>query len=510
MDKSLKFLTNHKFLYIYATLLIIVCYALLPLMNYEYLFTLQEHSFWVKGHTFMTETVNDHGGWIVYISTYLTQYFYHPWLGSTIIIAIWVFIYFLLNKTVKLSDRFTFWPLICLCKLPFCLLSLGYWIYYDKCPGYAFVPTAYALIIALIAFIINLPLQKIKNEYFTYAKASIIVLAILLISPYTVHNQFAVTMSDSNFRHELNMIHALEEYRYQDIIEESPKVLDKDHEHPTNLMVMMRNIALLNTDQLIEKMFEYDNTTVLPTMTDSLKVHLASQAGSLLYYHYGLVNYAYRWAIENSVKNYMTFDRMKMLIRCAIFNKEFEVAMKYINILKASTFHRDWAKEHEAWIMDNRLFMESQDYQFITPLLVYDNELDSDNSNVMLYILEHYSNFNFSDYPKEELSMASSLFLRYEEEFMIHFLNFTQNHPQDTAPIIAQQAAYLLGPTELSPVDVSQYPFDIYMKTLFQNFNQDYQAAEGKEEAQKANSLRDKYGNTYWWYYYFQPELKYY
>lgn len=510
MNKSLKFLLNNKFLYLYALIFIVVCYALLPMMNSEYLFTLQEHSFWMKGHTFMMETVNDRGGWIVYISTYLTQYLYYPWLGSTILIALWLLIYFLINWTVKLPDSLTFLPLLCLCKLPYYVLSLGYWIYYDKCPGYAFVPTLYALLIALVAFLINFALRKLQNKYIPYIKTAVIILAILIVSPYKVHNQFGVTMNDNNFRKELRMIHALDECRYQDIIDESPKVHDAEHEHPTNLMVMARNIALLNTDQLIEKMFEYDNTTVLPTKSDSLKVRLASQAGPLLYYHYGLINYAYRWTIENSVKYNMTYDRMKMLIRCAIFNKEFEVAIKYINILKATKFHRNWAIEHEAWIMDNRLFMESPDYQFITPLMARDNELDNDDSNVMLYILDYFSNYNSSEYPMEELSMASSLLLQREEEFMIHFYNFTQNHPQDQSPIIAQEAAYLLGPTDLSPVDVSQYPFDIDMKTRFQTFNQDYQASEGKDEDQKANSLKEKHGNTYWWYYYFHPEFKYY
>lgn len=498
---------KHKFSYLYAIIFIIVCYVLLPIMNSDYLFALQEQSFWTKGHTFMSETVNDYG-WLAYIGAYLTQYLYYPWLGSTILILSWVFICFLLNRIFNLSDKFAFVPYLAIFNLPLSVLSLGYWIYYSKDPGYAFVPTINVLAFAIVFFVLNLLLRKIKNKPFNYCKIATIVLMLCAYLPK--YHEVKTTLFDKNFHRELRMYKAIDECRYEDVLAEAPKMTDADKEHPTNLMVMLRNVALLNTGQLIETLFDYDNTTVLPQTSDSLHVRLASQAGPMLYYQYGFINYAYRWAIESFVKQNMSFDKMKMLIRCAIFNHEVDVAIKYISILKSSTFHRKWALEHEAMLLDSRLFVESTEYINISPLISQENILDDDDANVMLYILDSFSNFNTSAQPIEELSITSSLMLQAEEETMIHFYNFAQNHPQMDAPIAAQEAAILLGPTELSPIDVSGYPFSDDIKSRFLQFTQEYNRQKSDDESAKASELAPQFGTSYWWYYTFHPDFKYY
>ncbi len=502
-----------KLSYIYALIFIIVCYILLPVMNSDYLFTLQERSLWVNGHTFMTETVG-RDGWIGYIGCYLTQYFYYPWLGSTIIIALWLVICYILNKVMELPDAFTFVPYLTIWFLPVYLLSLGYWVYFIKTPGYPFIPTIYALILSLVCLIINILFRNIKNDYFRIFRLIFVVSLLSIIKPYDFnkYHEFGITLKNDNYRHELKMYKAVDENRWNDVLAEAPKQENKDHKHPTNLMVMFKNLALLNTDQLLEKAFDYDNCGTAPQTSDDLKVKLFVQAGPMLYYHYGLVNYAYRWSIENSVKYNFSVNSLKMLVRCAIYNQEFDVAMKYISILKSTTFYKDWAKKQEAMIRDSRLFMESEDYQRISVLQTKGNELDDDLSNISKYILDHFSNYNSSTYPFEDLSIVSSLLLQREDEFMIHFYNYIQNHSEDPTPKIMQEAAYFIGPTEMSPVDVSLFPFDMNIKDAFANFNEEYRvrSAQGEADSNIAKSLLPMYGNTYWWYYFFHSELKFY
>lgn len=493
---------------------IIVCYILLPIMNLDYLFALQEHSLWVKGRTFMMDTVADRGGWISYIACYLTQYFYYPWLGSTFLIALWVVIYYLLNKAFNLTDAWSFIPLLILTFFPIQVLSLGYWLYISKCPGFAFIPTLYACIIAVFILCVSFMISFIKNDNIRKYKAVLLVPIFIVIlssfcKSFAKYDQFAVTLNDVNFKHELRMYKAVEECRWEDVIKEAPKQLDAKHKKPTSLMVLFNTIALLNTNQLIETIFTYDNCGTLPAKYDDTKITIAKQAGPLLYYYYGLVNYSYRWAIGNSVKYYPQVDNLKMLTRCAIFNQEFDVAMKYINILKNTTFYRSWALEQQSMIMDSRKYMETAEYNYVSPLVDVQDELDTDNSNIFDYILDHFSNFNTSAYPKEELSIVASLLLQHEEEFMIHFYNFTQNHPQAAMPTSMQEAAYLIGPTDLSPIDISQYPFDMNVKTSFAQFNEDYNINKSMRMSDKesANKMKAIHGTTYWWYYYFYSKL---
>ena len=507
---------RHFLPYIYLLVFVIGCYILLPIMNHDYLFALQEHSLWVKGHTFMTETISDHGGWVAYIGAYLTQYFYYPWLGSSILIAFWVIIYFLCQKACRFSGKLSFIPFLPLLLLPAEVLSLGYHIYDSKCVGFAFITTIYIVIFAVCIFVISLFLRRFKTKDAQLAKQCfvivLLILAILSLNSTPSYRGLSTTFFDRNFHHELRMYQAADECRWEDVLSEAPTMLGENHEKPTNLMIMLRNIALLNTDKLMDNTFEYDNCGTIPATNDSVKVKMSLQAGPMLYYLYGMVNYANRWAIENSVKYYLNIDNLKMLVRCAIMNQEFDVAMKYINILKSTTFYRKWAKEREAMLIDNRLLIQTEEYNCIAPLVPYNDELDIDDSNVEQYILDYYSNFNSSEQVIQELSIASSLLLQHEEEFMIHFYNFAQRHPDTPAPKSMQEAAYLIGPTELSPIDVSQYPFDNNIKASFAQFNTDYHTykSQNMSDADIAEKMRPLYGTTYWWYYYFNPELKFY
>lgn len=507
--------------YIYSLIFVIGCYILLPVMNYDYLFEIQEHSLWVKGHTFMVETVNDHGGWLAYIGAYLTQYFYYPWLGTTILVVLWLLIYFFTEKiweeTKGTHSKARIIPFIIPVFLLFHVLSLGYWIYYAKSPGYTFIPTLVTFVITFIGYIINLIVKKYTKDRL-YGCINGIILFVITLSvvfttrKYSTRFAYSTTLSDKNFRAELRMYRAADEGRWEDILAEAPKQLDTDHPKPTLLMVLLKNLALLNTDKLLDDCMKYDNCFAEPQPSDSLKISLASQAGPMLYYHYGLINYSYRWAIENSVKYYPTVDNLKILIRCAIFNQEFDVAMKYISILKSTTFYRSWAREQEAMIHDSQLFMNSREFQEIGRLIALDDELDNDESNVGFYILDHFSNFNSKQHHIEQLSIMSSLLLQQPEESMVHFYTYYTHHQSEPTPTCLQEAAYLIGPTDMSPVDVSKFPFDDTVKMTFNDFNQAYQSArsQGQSDETIASSLRNQFGTSYYWYYYFNPELKFY
>ena len=106
--------------YIYLFAFITVAYILLPVMNAESLYTIQDNNVFINGHTFMMDTVQHAGGWGVWISCYLTQFFYYPWLGSTILILLWVVIYWITIWMFDISNKWSFLALI----IPLLLLSI--------------------------------------------------------------------------------------------------------------------------------------------------------------------------------------------------------------------------------------------------------------------------------------------------------------------------------------------------------------------------------------------------
>ena len=52
-----------------------------------------------------------------------------------------------------------------------------------------------------------------------------------------------------------------------------------------------------------------------------------------------------------------------MMARAALLNREFEMAEKYLAMLKTSLFHRQWAIERERWIFNSTDYLQSLEYQ---------------------------------------------------------------------------------------------------------------------------------------------------
>ncbi|MBW6536186.1 MAG: hypothetical protein K0B11_14350 [Mariniphaga sp.] len=112
------------------------------------------------------------------------------------------------------------------------------------------------------------------------------------------------------------------------------------------LTLFLNNIALAETGQLTERLFEFpqspDGETLFlkwETMGEVLR------RGGHFYYTVGLVNEAHRWAYEYMVIRGYTPEGLKMLIKTELINGNYKVASKYIEILSQSVFYRNEARE---------------------------------------------------------------------------------------------------------------------------------------------------------------------
>lgn len=566
-------LKNIKIRHINIIAFIILAYLFLPVWNDDLLYTWQEYSVFISGKTFMTEMLREHG-LFAWVGCYLTQFFYYPWLGSSMLIAIWVASYYCIADAFKLKDEFSTIALIPVVCLLMSVIEVGYWIYYLDSPGYCFSNSIILLVASLVTWGVSkivkpilglclkgkaldiaapiilimcveamLSLLGFRRESFKHGsyesmsmalpfiavRASFILLAVpyhafvgndkrtLSIVTGVMGGLFAtlgaltniVNVSDNNFHSELRMYRALDEMRYEDVISEA----GQNKQEPTSLMVLYKNIALMHTGQMTE-MFKTNSCGTMPNVDKDFHVRTASISGEMVYYQFGQMNYAYRWAIENSVKHGMTNARLKMLARCAIFNQEFDVARKYLTMLKATTFYRKWAQERERWTVYAADFFNSKEYQSIEPLLNEDiNDLDNDNGSCEKWVLEHFADLirPTSDMV-EELIMCTSLWVEDEYSFLIHFYDYYQKHNNQPTPQLYQEALILLGGVDESPITIDNYPFDTNVKERFSSFINEYRSlsTQGLKPEQIAAKLKPLYGETYWWYYYFYTDFNIY
>lgn len=132
-------------------ILLLICYAwcLLVLGIADLLFTIQNFTPWMGTWDFWIENVTHPGGLREWIGYFLTQFFYYPWLGATLLVACWALSTLALIKANRLRDGWQLTACIPMVALLAGITELGYWIFCLKARSFWFGPTLGLLAISL-------------------------------------------------------------------------------------------------------------------------------------------------------------------------------------------------------------------------------------------------------------------------------------------------------------------------------------------------------------------------
>lgn len=139
----------------------------------------------------------------------------------------------------------------------------------------------------------------------------------------------------------------------------------KHHQPHTEMSSSAVNLALAMTGQMPNKLFEYyqcgidglilmqkrDNIQMLPTME--------------AFYRLGLINLAQWYAFEaqQAIPNQNQSARLtKRLAECNLINGRYDVAQKYIDLLKQTQFYSHWAVKAEQLLWDDVLIGQHNEY----------------------------------------------------------------------------------------------------------------------------------------------------
>lgn len=312
---------------------------------------------------------------------------------------------------------------------------------------------------------------------------------------------------DSNYHSELRMMRALEHRDWDTII----KTVQEQKGHPTRQMILIRNLALLNTNRLGDEMFTFDNETVLPTTYDSLNVRMAKTAAPEIYLQYGKTNFCYRWCIENGVEYGFNVVHLRHMAKTCILSKEFNLALKYINLLKRTTFHKKEAMRLEAMVFNPSIVEADEEMKSVINLIDANDMLDADNSACDIYLTQYFSQVTSHNPVLADLVTSYTLFVKNNELFWTRFMNYGILHEGEHIPQHYLEAAYLFGNIDNNPV-FDDLQFDLSMVQSYSNFQISMYnlKQKGFSEKEIAAELKKTFGKTYWWYYYFVLENKFY
>lgn len=107
----------------------------------DVLYRLQELSLWLPSRYFFHISNFYPGGMLTWAAAFMTQFFFHPWLGVLLLIITWAAIMALLCWLFRLQGPWRVLTLLVPLALMACLVQTGYWIYYMKLQGHPWVPS---------------------------------------------------------------------------------------------------------------------------------------------------------------------------------------------------------------------------------------------------------------------------------------------------------------------------------------------------------------------------------
>lgn len=307
---------------------------------------------------------------------------------------------------------------------------------------------------------------------------------------------YFLSYRDSNFMTELKMLQSIEKNDWAQVV----SIREKQNEKPTRLIVMFNNLALYKSGLAGDRMFTMENNSVLHNQSRNNSMIMIKYGAKPLYFQYGLINYCYRWCMEDMVEYGMTVQGLKYMVKCALMNGELALANKYNAVLGQTLFHKQWADKYQKYIDNSQLIEEDAEFKAILPLKAYQNRMDKDNYLLEYYILNHFATMRGGPPELVELSIQCNLIIKNVARFWPRFFQYVNTH--DRIPVHYQEAALIYSFLE-GNVDISHIKFDDEIVANFENLvSMSKEYAEMTDEYNK-NIFKPLFGKTFWYYYFF-------
>jgi hypothetical protein len=112
----------------------------------EYLWKVQELNLFLDTPLFLRQQMVTSGWLLTWLGTYLTEFFFHPWMGVLLLCSLWALLVYVMARAFRVPPS---WWVVLLVPVALLLLmdvDLGYWIYYLKLRGHFFAATIGTLI----------------------------------------------------------------------------------------------------------------------------------------------------------------------------------------------------------------------------------------------------------------------------------------------------------------------------------------------------------------------------
>ena len=334
---------------------------------------------------------------------------------------------------------------------------------------------------ALSAFIEPSPTPVQTSTKRTVVAYSAITLAVSVIACLGV---WQFMFKDYNYLAEMRMVRYALDDDWQGVIAEAQRT-----SRPSRTMVLLKNVALMNTGELGNRSYVLSNDGRDIKNPEGLMVTSMQIAAPVVYYNYGKTIFATRWATEFAVTYGYSPYHLMSLCRTALAKGEQKAVERYLTLLHGHLFYRGWQPKP------------------VSPLVreldsAFADVLDADGNNGENYLINVFSRSYESDWPSvREIALFHAMLTGEPNLFWPSFLSFASVVQNQVLPLHYQEAYCCF--MEKYPIDM---PFKVKINdSTVQNYvsyRRQYQTLKdaGYDDSIIAESLRSKWGGTYWWH----------
>jgi hypothetical protein len=306
---------------------------------------------------------------------------------------------------------------------------------------------------------------------------------------------------DNNFHHELRMQRCIERADWDGVLEEGKK---QDCE-PTRAIVMMHNLALSRLGRQCDEMYDFRKGS--KRSNTPLPIYMYNVVGKMIYYQYGVMNECHRQCMEEGVELSWNVELLQYLARTALFSKESQATKKYLDLLRETMFYGEWANHMEKLMYYSDQLAQDPETGPITHMMHYDDVQSMGNNYVEKNLMTLLSEHDSDDPYFQEQAVLAAMWTREPQTFWPRFETYLNLPSTRSIPRIMQEAAWLFGNLEQQDF-IHELPIDKSVKDNLNGFMSMMQQYKGTP--QMRDYLMQRYGNTYYFEYFFLRNITYY
>lgn len=274
-------------------------------------------------------------------------------------------------------------------------------------------------------------------------------------------------------------------------------ILDYCKKHPSDDYACLnyQNLALAEKGILADSLLHYPQKGKYGLFAPWDRTIYTALALQKICYNYGDIASAQRFAFEGNVSSVTKGfpETMKTLVRTNILQKEYRVALKYINYLQHTFSYKEWADKQCGYLFDADALENDSAYNGKRRYLQRDDRLILQNDLYMLADLDK-GNKKLRDFV-----LCSYLLNKDLKRFLKKFDLYYKEMEKDRIPIVYYEAIMACIPG--SPEVLMHYQIPENIKENFEIYASIYSSTQQPEERQKRLSLY--HSNSYWYYYHY-------